>query len=138
MKKNYLKIGAVALGAVAALAFIKIALGLSVYLERDKKFAANNPICVQKGQDIDEYGNCVARSSENANALPAATDWAKIVELINSGGVTSILQTRDLDVQVKLADGSEYKAKQPNVGAVVDILKSCKLCDASKIKVVTE
>jgi DNA-directed RNA polymerase alpha subunit len=74
-------------------------------------------------------GNKVVTSEE--------VDWQTAVEVLNSGQVTEIMQTHDLQVTLTLDDGSQIVTVEPSID---DIFREVELCGntCSKIVLITE
>ena len=76
---------------------------------------------------------CSAIGNENSEEV----DWQSAVELLNTGEVTEIMQTHQLEVTLTLADGSRIKNVEPFID---DIFREVERCGnkCSRIVLITE
>lgn len=51
--------------------------------------------------------------------------WAQTVTLIQSQQVTSVVQSHDLSLLVTLADGRSLLAQQPEIDAILEVIRDC-------------
>lgn len=51
--------------------------------------------------------------------------WAQTVTLIQSQQVTTVVQSHDLSLLVTLVDGRSLLAQQPEIDAILDVIRDC-------------
>ena len=84
------------------------------------------------------YLNVSSGLENNAKpVVPAEVNWGTAVEVLNTGRVTEVVQSHNLEVILRLEDGSQIKTFEPSLDDIFREIERCgNIC--SQISLITE
>ena len=83
------------------------------------------------------FNNGLENNADSNSVWPDEVDWATAIEILNTGQVTEIVQSHNLEVTLTLEDGSQIKTVEPSLD---DIFREIELCGSvcSETLLITE
>ena len=69
--------------------------------------------------------NGFEKNTDASTAWPDEVDWATAIEILNSGQVTEVMQSHNLEITLTLEDGNQIKTFEPAIDAVFREIEQC-------------